>query len=97
MTLDVLKNVGKDITADELDRVKAGLKTGLIMATESTASRAGAMASEWFHLGRLRPIEEIQSAIDGLTPTALGEFLERFPPKDFTVVTLGREPLTVPN
>ena len=96
VTLDVLKNVGKGIAEDELDCVKAGLKTGLIMATESTASRAGAMASEWFHLGRLRPIEEIQSAIDGLTTEAIEEFVERFPAKDFTVVTLGREPLTVP-
>jgi predicted Zn-dependent peptidase len=94
--IDVLNSLKQGVSEDELDRVKAGLKTSLIMQQESTAARAGAMATDWFYLKRLRPIDEIQQAIDSLTPHKLLEFLERSPLKDFTLVTLGPEPLVLP-
>ena len=94
--IDVLNSLKQGVSEDELDRVKAGLKTSLIMQQESTAARAGAMATDWFYLKRLRPIDEIQQAIDSLTPHKLLEFLERSPLRDFTLVTLGPEPLVLP-
>ncbi len=53
---------------EEVERVQAGLKSSVIMQEESTSARAGALASDWYYLGRVRPLEEIQAAIDGLTP-----------------------------
>ena len=44
---------------DELETMRAGLKSSLIMAQESSMSRSGSLASDWFFLGRVRPIEEI--------------------------------------
>jgi len=100
-TLDVtvgeLKRLKDGMTDEEVDRVRAGLKTSLIMQQESTSARAGSMASDWFYLNRVRTIDEIQAAIDGLTPTAILDHLDRYPAKDFTVVTLGPQPLTVPH
>ena len=78
---------------DELDRVRAGLKSSLIMAEESTSSRAGSLASDWYYLGRVRSSEEIKAAIDALTPAAILGHLGRYPARDFTVVTLGPQPL----
>lgn len=99
-TLDVtvgeLRRLKDGIADEEVDRVRAGLKTSLIMQQESTAARAGAMAADWFYLGRVRTIDEIQTAIDGLTPGSLLAHLDRYPAKDFTVVTLGPKPLTLP-
>lgn len=99
-TLDVmageLRRLRHGIADEELDRVKAGLKTSLIMQQESTGARAASMASDWFYLGRVRPLDEVQSAVDALTPAAVLRHLDRYPPKDLTVVTLGPEPLTVP-
>jgi hypothetical protein len=46
-------------------------------------------------LGRIRPLEEIHAQIDALTPGKITEHLQRFPPKDFTIVTLGTAPLAV--
>ncbi|MCU0704371.1 MAG: insulinase family protein [Fimbriiglobus sp.] len=94
--VQVLRGLRDGVTDEELDRVKAGLKTSLIMQQESTSARAGAMAAEWFHLGRVRPLDEVQAAIDGTTPAKLMDFLDRYPAHGFTVVTLGAEPLTVP-
>jgi predicted Zn-dependent peptidase len=94
-TLHELRRIGAGVENEELDRVKAGLKSTLIMKQESTAARAGSNSSDWYYLGRIRPLNEIQSAIDALTPAAIADHLKRFPPKNFTVVTIGPAPLVV--
>ncbi len=98
-TLDVMlgefRRLINGVEADEIDRVKAGLKSSLIMRQESTSARAGAMAADWFLLGRVRSFDEVQAAIDGLTPRAVQDYLTENPPIHPTVVTLGPSPLTV--
>jgi len=99
-TLDVtvgeLRRLKDGIADDEIDRVKAGLKSSLIMQEESTSARAGAIATGWYYLGRVRSFDEIQAAIDGLTPRAILDYLDRYPVKDMTLVTLGPDPLVMP-
>jgi predicted Zn-dependent peptidase len=98
-TLDVMlaefKRLRDGVTPDEIDRVKAGLKASLIMRQESTSARAGAMAADWYLLGRVRSFDEVQAAIDGLTPRIVQDYLTTNPPTDPTVVTLGPTALTV--
>ena len=48
--------------------MRAGLKSSLIMAQESSMSRSSALASDWYFLGRVRPLEEISAELDALTP-----------------------------
>jgi predicted Zn-dependent peptidase len=95
VTLRELKRLREGVEEDEIERVRAGLKSSLIMQEESTSSRAGSLASDWYYLGRVRSTEEIQKAIDGLTPRAILEYVERYPAKDFTIVTLGPKALKV--
>lgn len=99
-TLDVMvaefRRLRDGIEADEVERVQAALKTSLVMQQESTAARASSMASDWFHLGRVRAVDEVQAAIDRLTPAGILAHLDRFPVRQLTVVTLGPEPLTIP-
>jgi predicted Zn-dependent peptidase len=87
--LHELRRLRKGITAEEVERVQAGLKSSLIMQQESTSARAGALASDWYYLGRVRTTEEIQAAIDGLTPANIVDHVRRYPPRALTVVTLG--------
>jgi predicted Zn-dependent peptidase len=99
-TLDVtvgeLRRLRDGVTDDEIDRVKAGLKSSLIMQEESTSARAGAIATDWYYLGRVRSFDEVQAAIDGLTPAAVVGYLDRYPVRGLTLVTLGPAPLTMP-
>lgn len=88
-TLDEFRNLANGIEDEELDRVKVGLKSALIMRQESTGARAGAMASDWYFLNRVRPLEEVQAAVDGLTVPAVLDYVRRYPARDVTVVTLG--------
>jgi predicted Zn-dependent peptidase len=93
VTLGELKRLQDGIEPEEVERVQAGLKSSLIMQEESTSSRAGTLASDWYYLGRVRSFDEIKSAIDGLTPAGITEHVKRYPPKDLTIVTLGPKAL----
>jgi len=95
VTLAELKRLKEGATDDEIDRVKAGLKSSLIMQEESTSARAGSIASDWYFLGRVRDFDEIQAEIDGLNPAAIAGYLEKYPVKDVTLVTLGPAALTM--
>jgi predicted Zn-dependent peptidase len=98
-TLDLLlrelRRLVEGIQPDEVERVQAGLKSSLIMQQESTASRALSLASDWYFLGRVRGLDEIQAAVDALTPDSIVAHLHRCPPGDFAIVTLGPQELTV--
>ena len=94
-TLHELNRLKDGIEPDEVERLQVGLKSSLIKAEESTTSRAGTLASDWYFLGRVRPVEEMQRAIDALTPQSIVEHIRRHPPRDFTIVTLGPEALRV--
>ena len=93
VTLSELKRLKDGVTEDEIDRVKAGLKSSLIMQEESTSARAGSIASDWYFLGRVRTFDEIQTVIDGLTPATILNYLEKYPVQGVTLVTLGPESL----
>ena len=80
---------------DELDRLKARIKSGLIMQQESTASRSSSLARDWRHLGRARPLDELSAIIDGVTAESINAFLSEQTDPELTVVTLGPEPLKV--
>jgi predicted Zn-dependent peptidase len=93
VTLGELKRLQEGIEPEEVERVQAGLKSSQIMAEESTSSRAGTLASDWYYLGRVRSFDEIKSAIERLTPAGITHHVRRHPPRDFTIVTLGPKAL----
>ncbi|MGF1581246.1 MAG: M16 family metallopeptidase [Gemmataceae bacterium] len=97
VTLQELQNLQKGVEEDEVERVKAGVKSALIMQEESTSARAGALAADWYYLERVRKLEEIQAAIDALTPDSIVAYAKKYPAKDVTLVTLGPEPLKMPS
>lgn len=96
VTISELMRLRDGIEAAELDRLKARIKSSLIMQQESSSARSGAIAREWYHLGRARSLDEIGGLIDALTAESINGFLEKNPPQDLLVVTLGPEPLEVP-
>jgi predicted Zn-dependent peptidase len=98
-TLDVIleqfRTLKNGISEDEIQRAKVGLKTSLIMQSESTGARSSGIAADHFLLGRIRPLEEIREKIEALSVDSVQEFLKHHPFEDFTVVTLGPKAVTV--
>jgi predicted Zn-dependent peptidase len=99
-TLDVIlaeiRRLPGTLEAEELDRVKARAKSGLVMQQESSAARAGGIARQWYHLGTVRTLAEELARYDRLSVGSIEAWLAANPVRDLSVVSLGREPLEVP-
>jgi predicted Zn-dependent peptidase len=99
-TLNVLieevKRLYDGVEADELKRLKSRIKRALILQQESSPSRSGSIAYDWYYLGRIRPMQELRELIDGLNAPGMNDWLSAHRPKAFTTVTLGPQPLEIP-
>jgi predicted Zn-dependent peptidase len=92
-TFDVIMNEFKKLADgigdDELQRAKIGLKSNLIMQSESTSARAGAAGADYYMLGRVRSLEEIKQQIEKVTVKTVLDFLKKNPFDKFCSVTIG--------
>jgi predicted Zn-dependent peptidase len=95
VTMEQFKQLRMGISEDEMQRAKVGLKTSLIMQTESTSARASGIATDYFLLGYVRQPEDIRVKIETLTTERVLEVLNRHPFEAFTAVTIGPRTVTV--
>jgi predicted Zn-dependent peptidase len=96
VTLAEIRRLGREgIAGEELETMRAGLKSALIMQQESSMSRSGSLASDWFYLGRVRSLEEISAALDALTPESVAGYAAGQDLDAMTIVTLGPTPLQI--
>ncbi|WP_164103964.1 M16 family metallopeptidase [Candidatus Laterigemmans baculatus] len=95
VTLAEIDKLGATVEEDELDRFKVRIHSQLIMQQESSSSRAAAMASDWYFLRRLLTPEEIEAAIDAVTPAKIAALWDQLPKNQYRIVTLGPKPLQV--
>jgi predicted Zn-dependent peptidase len=98
-TLDVIvsefRRLSEGVEQHELDRAKVGLKSALVMQSESSSSRAQAIAGDYYMLGRVRSLEEIKERIEATSVESVQEFLNNNPFAGFTVVTIGPKEVCV--
>jgi predicted Zn-dependent peptidase len=98
-TLDVIVTefgrLGEGISEEEIERAKVGLKSTLILLSESSSSRAGGIGGDYYMLGRVRSLDEIKDKIERTTVDSVIGFLRNNRLEDFTVVTIGPREVTV--
>jgi predicted Zn-dependent peptidase len=98
-TFDVIlsefERLKQGIGEQELLRAKAGLKSSLILQSESSASRAGSIADDFHLLGRVRTLEEIKKKIQQTTVNSIKKYLDTRKFDDFTVLTIGPKEIKV--
>jgi predicted Zn-dependent peptidase len=101
-TLDVMlaeiERLARDgVQLEELETMKAGLKSSLIMAQESSMSRSGALASDLYFLGRVRSIPEIAAQLNSLSGESVSAFARGLLEGGaLTILTLGPNALRLP-
>ena len=83
------------ISEEEIDRAKVGLKSALILQSESSSSRAGAIGSDYYILGRVRSLDEIKDKIEATSVDSVLRFLRDNRFGDFSVVTIGPKQLII--
>jgi len=98
-TLDCIigefNRLSEEIAEEEIARAKVGLKSSLILQSESSSSRAGAIGSDYYMLGRVRSLDEIKGKIEQTSVDSVLDFLRDNKFKDFTVVTIGPTQLII--
>ena len=93
--IEEFKNLSKGIDEEEIERAKVGLKSSLILHSESSSSRVGAIASDYYMLGKVRSLDEIKSSIELTSVDSVINFLVRQKFCDFTVCTIGPSSINV--
>ena len=96
VTLQELARLADGVHDDELARLKARIKSAVIMQQESSSARSSSIARDWYHLGCVRTLDEVGRLVDELSCQTINAYLSEHPPKDFTVVTLGPKKLELP-
>ena len=100
-TLDVMlaeiERLPGSIQEDELSRLKARTKSGLVMAEESSSGRSSSLARDWHFIGHTRTLDEIGQLVDALSCDSIHTFLADHLPGNYSIVTLGPQPLEMPD
>jgi predicted Zn-dependent peptidase len=86
---DELVKLTRDISRDELQRAVAQIKAGILMARESSSSRAEQLASQLLIYGRPLAPAEIVAEIEAVTLDDLARLARRFIGTPPTLVALG--------
>lgn len=98
-TFDVITSefgrLGEGVSEEELARAKVGLKSALILQSESSSSRAGSIGADYYMLGRVRSLDEIKDAIEATSVDSVLAYLQNKRFDDFTVVTIGPKQVSV--
>jgi predicted Zn-dependent peptidase len=98
-TLDVViaefGRLSEGISEDELQRAKVGLKSSLIMQSESSSARSSGIAADYYLLGRVRPLDEIKARIEETTVDSVVAALRRHLFNEYTIVTIGPRKLEI--
>jgi predicted Zn-dependent peptidase len=95
VTLCELKRLTKGIESSELRRLKARIKTELIMQQESSFARSSSIVREWYLLDQARTLDELERIIDELSCESINNYLAANPPGPLTIVTVGPDALKV--
>jgi predicted Zn-dependent peptidase len=88
-----LNRVAKNLTDEEIQRVKVGMRTSLFKQEDSSASRAFSLSNDWFNLKRVRPIEELEESVAGISAARIKDYFKKHPPSPMTLVSMGKKPL----
>jgi predicted Zn-dependent peptidase len=95
--LETIESLRQGVSTDELDRLKNRIKSSLVFEQESSAARSSQIASDWYYLGRVPDRAEVCAKVDALTSESLLSHFQRYSPKNFSLVTVGSQPLELPH
>ena len=96
-TLEVIRaeitRLGQDLTQEELDRARVGVKSNLLMDQESTGARAREMLDSVFFEGRIVSPQETIERLHAVTLQDACDYWNSHPAEPYALATIGREPL----
>ncbi|MEE9250001.1 MAG: pitrilysin family protein [Alphaproteobacteria bacterium] len=89
VTCEEIRNIGATVREEELARVKAQLKAGILMALESTSARCERLGQHMLVYGRPLSVEEMVERIEAVDIQAVGRVADRLTASRPTFAALG--------
>ncbi len=86
---DEIRNIGATVKEQELARVRAQLKAGILMALESTSARCERLGQQMLIYGRPLSVEEIVERVEAVDLEAIGRVADRLMASRPTFAALG--------
>jgi predicted Zn-dependent peptidase len=93
--MDQFNRLADGISEEEIKRAKVGLKSALVLQSESSSNRAAGIGGDYYMLGRVRSLDEIKNKIEATTVNSVLGYLRNNKFTDFTVVTIGPKEIKV--
>lgn len=87
--LGELTRLRDGVSAEELERARTGLLSGLVMEGESSGGVASGLTRNTFLFGAPRPLETVKTELLAVTVDELNRYLAERADPSFTVLTLG--------
>lgn len=97
VTIATIDAIRQGIDPLELSRLKSRVRTSLVMDQESSSARSSQIAYDWVYLKRVPTRSEVLREVEKLTCESLLDHFNRYPPTNWSMVTIGPEPLELPN
>ncbi|MCI5066382.1 insulinase family protein [bacterium] len=88
---EILRSPIESLGEDELRRAKNNLLSQIVLSEESTSARSRSNAVDWLLVGRVRSLQEVQSAVLSVGVPELQALLAAYPLEDPAAITLGAE------
>ena len=88
-----LKGLRGTVTAEELARSKATIKSSLVIGEESSAARASSNANDWWLDRKVRTLDQVIAEVDAVDVSRIDECLAQYPADSYMLLTLGAKDL----
>lgn len=88
-----MNKLREGVNEDELTRARTEIKSSLIMSSEQSISRANALVTDMWNLGRIRQLEEIKQGLEAVTTADIAKYAQSFPVEPYTLITVGSKEL----
>jgi predicted Zn-dependent peptidase len=89
IALKELARVKQDLAADEVERAKNKIASGIVLQGEVPLGRMRAIGGQWLYNKNYRSLEQDMATLLAITPDSLSQLMRDFPFEPMTLVTLG--------
>jgi len=89
-----LERIREGIQAEEFERAMIGLSSRIVFSGESSSARAGALANDFVQRGAARTLDAVREEIASVTLGEVNAYLQGRSLGEYSVQTLGPEPMS---
>lgn len=89
IALKEIRKVRHDLSADEVERARNKIASGLVLSGEIPLGRMRSIGAQWIYNREYRSLEQDMATLMAITPRSLTDLMDDYPFDPMTIVTMG--------